>query len=210
MFQNRKKASDFPVLKKEGEVFVIREEERIREGQELVAAGYAGLMGSYLAYEMKRKQFENRFSQSFLERLDGLCSYLPCLEERELLFPGSVAVRSGGLGGIYASLWNLGVFAGLGMKVYVEKIPVRQETVEICEMLDLNPYCLYSEGVFLFVGSRGEGLAEALRKKGICAAVIGELTGGRDRLLYTKEGKSYLNRPKPDELYGRIREENKQ
>ena len=34
--------------------------------------------------------------------------------------------------------------SGVGLEIDLKKIPIRQETIEICEFFDLNPYKLLS------------------------------------------------------------------
>ena len=82
----------------------------------------------------------------------------------------------------------------------LRKIPVRQETIEICERFDLNPYRLFSEGALLIGTQNGAELELFCRQKGIPAAVIGKAVKGNDRLLYSGENCRYLERPAEDEL----------
>ena len=43
-------------------------------------------------------------------------------------------------GGIYKALWDIGEKCGTGLTVELKSIPIKQETVEICEVFDINPY----------------------------------------------------------------------
>ena len=36
-------------------------------------------------------------------------------------------------GGIFGALWELAEASGVGLEIELKKIPIRQETVEICE-----------------------------------------------------------------------------
>ncbi len=47
-------------------------------------------------------------------------------------------------GGILTAIWNLTGAYETGVEFYLRQIPMRQETVEVCERLELNPYRLYS------------------------------------------------------------------
>lgn len=55
----------------------------------------------------------------------------------------------------------------------LKKIPIRQETVEICEYFDVNPYGLISSGMMLMASADGNALVLALQEAGI--------PGDRDR-----------------------------
>ena len=63
--------------------------------------------------------------------------------------------------------------AGTGLEVSLKKIPIRQETVEICNELDVNPYELSGNGSLLFVTDQGEMLAEQLQQQKIPRRWIG-------------------------------------
>ena len=62
------------------------------------------------------------------------------------------------------------------------KVPIRQETIEICEIFDINPYKLNSEGAVLIGIPAGEALVQELRRMGMMAAVIGQTNAGNDRI----------------------------
>jgi len=83
----------------------------------------------------------------------------------------------------------------------LRKIPIRQETVEICEVFDINPYMLISSGSMLIGCANGNLLVERLAEKGIPAAVIGRATEGKGRIVVNGEDTRYLGPAVSDELY---------
>ena len=58
-------------------------------------------------------------------------------------------------GGILSGLWKMAEASGVGMDVDLRRIPIRQETIEVCERLDVDPYKLESEGTVLLAPDRG-------------------------------------------------------
>ncbi|MBP5733586.1 MAG: hydrogenase maturation factor, partial [Lachnospiraceae bacterium] len=80
--------------------------------------------------------------------------------------------------------------------VDLKKIPVRQETIEVCEVCGVNPYEMRSGGSLLVTAEDGEKVANALEAEGIPAVVIGKLTEGSDRIILNEEEVRYLDRPK--------------
>ena len=64
----------------------------------------------------------------------------------------------------------------------LRKLPIRQETVEVCEVLGLNPYILMSSGSMLITTDDGFGLVRKLEQAGIHAAVVGKVTETRKPL----------------------------
>lgn len=49
-------------------------------------------------------------------------------------------------GGIFGALWEMADGAGIGLDVALKRIPIQQETVEICEFFGVNPYQMLSTG----------------------------------------------------------------
>ena len=105
-------------------------------------------------------------------------------------------------GGVFGALWEMSERAGVGLHVELKKIPVRQETIEICNYFDINPYQMYGQGALLFGTDRGEALVTELRAKRIPAAVIGRTTQGNDRVIRNGGEIRFLDRPAQDALWG--------
>ena len=78
--------------------------------------------------------------------------------------------------------------SGVGLDIDLKKIPIRQETVEICEYFDINPYELISSGCMLMAAPDGNGLVMALERAGSPATIIGKATEGNDRRGETLPG----------------------
>ena len=104
-------------------------------------------------------------------------------------------------GGIFGALWELAESSGVGLEIDLKRIPVRQETIEICEFFEINPYELISSGSLLMVTDDGPDLVRKLEQEGISAAVIGKIREGNDRVVINEEERRYLEPPKSDELY---------
>ena len=104
-------------------------------------------------------------------------------------------------GGVFGALWEVAQASGTGLCIELKEIPVRQETVEICEFFGISPYELISSGSMLITSPRGHDIVRALENEGINAAVVGKVTEGNDRVLVNGEDIRYLEPPKSDELY---------
>ena len=81
------------------------------------------------------------------------------------------------------------------MEVDLRKLPIRQETIEICEILEVNPYELYGAGALLMVTNHAGRLLRELEKEGIPAAVIGKIKKDISKVILNGEEKRYLERP---------------
>ena len=104
-----------------------------------------------------------------------------------------------GEGGFLSALWKMAEASGVGLSADLRSVPIRQETIEICEIFDVNPYKLLSGGSILLGIQGGDAFVQELRREGIMAAVIGQTNSGNDRLLYSGGNARYLERPAEDE-----------
>lgn len=172
-----------------------------KAGHELVLTKWIGLEGTMRALEEQREALEERFVPSFLKQTASWKSCLFAQKEAGIgCAYGVSAMHTITEEGVLGALWEMADSAGLGMKVEMRELPIRQETVEICEFCHLNPYELTSAGCLLMAAEDGAGLVEELRKSHIPAAVIGRFTDSHDRILMRGEEVSYLDRPAADEL----------
>lgn len=179
----------------------------MKPGQDLVMAGCAGMEGTYEIGRRKREELDKRFPPSFLR----------CLDERPDQNAGQQIKRgleAGGWpvtayeyveeGGVLAALWNLSGIYNTGIDVDIRLIPIRQITVEICELYGLNPYRLYSKECAIMATDQGSRLVRIMRAEGIDSVVIGAVTGDASRRMrHGGESAGYLERPQPDELFSR-------
>lgn len=169
---------------------------------DLVMSGWAGLAGTAILAEGGRTELLERYPVSLVE---AAARFGASASVREAARAGNhfgvSAMHDVSQGGVFGALWELAERVGAGLEVDLKKIPIRQETIEICEFYDLNPYQLYGQGALLFCTERGEPLAGRLRETGIAAEVIGRIRGGNDRIIRNGEETRFLDRPAQDELW---------
>ncbi len=174
----------------------------LRPGMDIVATKWIGLEGTALLAECFKSELLNRFSEPFIEKAGHFLTYLSVAPEAAAAAKSGVGVMhdvSGG--GIFGALWEMAESAGVGLEIDLKKIPIRQETVEICEYFDVNPYKLLSGGCMLMAAEDGDALTGALADAGIHAVVIGRATAGNDRVLCQGEERRFLERPQTDEIH---------
>ena len=174
----------------------------MRAGQDLAVAGYAGLAGTLALAEARSQELSLFFSDEYMEKIAGCRTLI--LEKRDAAFwrgLGASEWEPAGEGGILTAIWNLSGAYETGVEFSLRKIPLRQETVEVCERLELNPYRLYSEGCYLLAADNGGQLVEKLAGEGIFAQVIGRVKDGLAREMIVQDGRGFLERPQPDEMW---------
>lgn len=171
-------------------------------GQDIVVSKWIGLQGTAIAAKRYRERLLERYPAYFVEEAAGFDRYLSVLPEAAAaLGAGACAMHDASEGGIFGALWEMVEDAGVGMKVDMRKLPLRQETVEVCECLDLNPYELLSGGCLLMTAPDGAALLEALEKAGVPGAIVGKVTEGNDRILICGDEIRYMERPKQDSIW---------
>lgn len=171
----------------------------LQAGQDLVVAGYAGLAGTVKLAEAAKEELSRWFSDEYMEEIADAAPLCPVSPEfwRSC---GAAEWEPAGEGGILTAIWNLTGAYETGVEFYLRQIPMRQETVEICERLELNPYRLYSWGCVLLTADNGGQLVRILAEKHIPAQVIGRVNKGIAREMIVQEGRGFLERPQPDEI----------
>ena len=166
---------------------------------------WAGLEGTAIIARDKEEELKERFNQDFIERAQSLFKDLSVVKDAKIAKKvGVTSMHDVTEGGIFGALWEVAAASRVGIEVDLKKIPIKQETIEICEVYDLNPYMLMSSGCMLISTDRGNALVEALRKEGISSAIIGNVIEGNDRIIINEDERRYLEPPKADELYKAI------
>lgn len=177
-------------------------------GDELVMAGYMALAGTAAAvrseWDILQKRLPEAFLQNILEQEKEQTARILALSEEVLSgvdFAGSglSAWHRLGEAGIYRGLWEEAGRRNMGFLVRLSALPVRQETIEVCEILEMNPYSLNSQGCLLLSALHGGRLCRCLEELGWPAAVVGEWKAGNEKTLIHGTVKSCLNRPEEDE-----------
>ena len=173
-----------------------------KPGQDILVTKWIALEGTSIIAKEKQDELKLRFSDSFLNTAKNLDQFLSVLPESKIgVQHGVSAMHDVTEGGIYGALWEMAEASNIGLEIFLKKIPVKQETIEICDYFDMNPYELISSGCMLIATDDGTGLLHKLEKAGIHGAIIGKATEGKDRVLLNDGERRFLEPPKSDELY---------
>lgn len=127
---------------------------------------------------------------------------------KEALTAASVGIHRDGVtamhdateGGVIAAVLELANASGLGVEVDFDKIPISEETREICKFFRINPLTSLSEGTLIIASrpNRTAGVLSKLKSGGIPSHVIGRLTETRSAKAITKRGHVRLKYPSFD------------
>ena len=171
-------------------------------GMDVIVTKWIGLEGTSIIAKEKEKELLAHFPAPFVEeakRMDAYLSVVP--EARTAVRTGVAAMHDITEGGVFGALWEMAEASGTGLEIELKKIPLRQETVEICEYFGINPYELISSGSMLMASANGAALVRALEEDGIAAAIVGRTTDGGERVVLRDGERRFLEPPKADALY---------
>lgn len=173
-----------------------------KPGMDIVVTKWIGLEGTTILSKEKEAELKEHFPEEFVDTAISFEQYLSVIPE------AAVAVKSGvgamhdvTEGGIFGALWEMAEASDVGLEIDLKKIPIRQETIEVCEYFDVNPYGLISSGSMLMAAEDGEKLVDRLARTGIPASVVGKAVAGNDRVILRDGERRFLEPPKTDELY---------
>ena len=173
-----------------------------RPGDDVVVTKWIGLEGTSILAKEYEKELTERFPTRMIfeaKQYDRFLSVVP--EAAPAVKSGVSAMHDVTEGGIFGALWEMAEASHVGLEIDIKKIPIKQETIEICNFFDINPYGLMSSGSMLMAAPDGNALVHELSKAGISAAIIGKFTDSNDRVIINGENRRFLEPPKTDELY---------
>lgn len=150
---------------------------------------------------------EQKFGRKFLKQTQYYLHESSTV--RDALTAVSVGVRDEGVtamhdvteGGVYGGVFELICASGKGAKIDKRAIQVAEETREICELFEIDPFNALGEGslVVSVRPEKAERVQTALVKAGIQSFNIGEVTRAEDRIIVVDEsGERRLEYPEKD------------
>ena len=173
-----------------------------KAGDVLVISKWIALEGTAMLAKEKFRELTTRYPVPFVEEGMKFKNLMDIRKEMEIAIrTGITSAHDLSNGGVYAGLWDMAARAGCGLKADLKSIPVRQETVEICEFFEVNPYQLLSGGAVLFATEKAEELVAELQNNDIPASIVGILTEGNDKIVNNSDETRFLEMPQTDEIH---------
>lgn len=175
-----------------------------KSDEDIVVIKYIAMAGTVIITEDRYDELRTRFSDMYLESAKSILSELSLLQVQSILCSEKVDysyMSALSEGGINAALWEMADIGGVGLTVQLKSIPIRQETVEVCNYFDINPYELTSSGALLVTCKDGQALIDKLYESGIEATIIGRTNSSNDKLIINEDEKRFLTVPATDGIY---------
>ena len=178
-----------------------------KAGDKLILTKSAGIEGTAILATDREAQLSKTFNQTLLETAKGFYSQISIVKD------ALTAYRAGGVhamhdpteGGILNGIHELADAAGLGVRVFEEKIIVEPETAKICRFYEIDPLQLISSGALLIAAEpqAADKIVESLCREHIYADVIGEFNPNPNKriLIHKDDSAEMLPRPISDHLW---------
>ena len=179
-----------------------KEVPKAKPGQDIVITKWIGIEGTALLAKTNEEKLATRYPMRLNKEAQAFDKWLSVVPEAATAIKSGVCrMHDASEGGIFGALWEFGRMSGVGLEIDLKKLPIRQETVEICEFLELNPYELLSGGCLILAADNGSDLVDELNAKGIPAVVACKVTANNDRVIINEDERRFLDLPKSDEIY---------
>lgn len=168
----------------------------------IVMTKWMALGGTCVIANEKKEELLRRLPAYYIDDARELDMFYSVRKEAAVAVKssGTIAMHDVAGGGIFTALWELGEKLGLGCRVELGSIPVRQETIEVCEVFDINPYRLKGDGSLLIVTDEAEELISMLHENEIAATLIGTTTECIDRVVIRDEETRFLEPGNGDDI----------
>ena len=173
-----------------------------RPGDSIIMTKAAGLEGTAIIAHDLDEELAGVFGDEFVKRAKGFINEISVVKEGVIAGRyGVSSMHDATEGGILGALWELTEASGYGARIDAGKVMVRFETRELCRHFGIDPLRLVSSGCMLITCQDGEGLVRRLKDENINAAIIGEITQGKERTAVSSGVETKIDPPGPDELY---------
>lgn len=170
-------------------------------GQGVIMTKWAGLEGTSIIAAEQEKRLKQLLPAKLVENAKQMKGFLSVVKEGYIGAEfGATAMHDATEGGVLGAVWEVADCSKTGIEIEMDKIPVKEETVEICRCMEINPYRLISSGTMILTAFDAEKLVEKLQENGIDATIIGRITEG-EKIILEKGVRRKLEQPESDELY---------
>ena len=178
-----------------------------KSGDKLILTKSAGIEGTAILASDREKQLSKVLSPNVLESAKHFFNQISVVKDALTAFKtgGVHAMHDPTEGGILNGIHEMADAAGLGVRVFKEKIIIEPETAKICRYYEIDPLQLISSGALLIAAEprAADKIVDSLCQEHIYADVIGEFSPNpKKRVLNHKDDTAeMLPRPVSDQLW---------
>lgn len=176
---------------------------KVAVGDKVLMTKYAAIEGTSILAKEREEFLQGKIGQEELEEAKNMDKLISVVREGILLGEiGVTYMHDITEGGVLGAIWEGAMAIGKGIKVSKDLIPIKDVSIKIASLLNINPYKLISSGAMLVVAKENKVLEiqEKLGEKNIKVSVIGEVI--EDGIFIEEDGKlKEIPSPESDELY---------
>ena len=166
-----------------------------RPGNAVILTKGPAVEAAGLLAVLREEELLKNHPATLVSKAKALCSRMSVVDD------ALTAMRAGGVtamhdateGGVIGGLFEVAAASGVGMDIDENLFVYPDEIRMVCEALDIDPVKSIAEGSLLVTAERGAEtkILRALKRRGIDASVIGEVTADpKRRVLRRRNGKS--------------------
>ncbi|RLI35816.1 hydrogenase [Candidatus Bathyarchaeota archaeon] len=177
------------------------------EGDLLILTKGAGIEGTAILATDRYDDLKGKLDEETLNSAMGFYERISVVEDAVAAFEvgGVTAMHDPTEGGVAGGIHEMADAAQLGVEVFEDRIPIPDETLEICRFFNVDPLQLISSGALLISvrPKYADRVVDELSSCGIRSSVIGKfLRDPEVRVLVRKDGRrTRLVRPVMDHLW---------
>jgi hydrogenase maturation factor len=178
-----------------------------KPGDKLILTKSAGIEGTAILASDREAQLSKAFSPAMLESAKRFYNQISVVKDALTAYKtgGVHAMHDPTEGGILNGIHEMADAAGLGVRVFEEKIMVEPETAKICRYYEIDPLQLISSGALLIAAQpeAAKRIVDSLCQEHIYADIIGEFNPNINKrlLMHKDDTAEMLPRPVSDHLW---------
>ena len=178
-----------------------------KTGDKLILTKSAGIEGTAILASDREAQLSKVFSPAMLESAKRFYNQISVVKDALTAYKtgGVHAMHDPTEGGVLNGIHEMADAAGLGVRVFEEKITVEPETAKICRFYEIDPLQLISSGALLIAvdPEAASKIIDSLSQERIYADAIGEFNPNPNKrlLMHKDDTAEMLPRPVSDHLW---------
>lgn len=171
-----------------------------KAGQDVIMTKWAGTEGTAILAKEWEEGLRQYLTEEELQNAQAMKAYLSVGKESEIAFAyGATAMHDATEGGVLGAVWEVAECSGLGVDVFVEKIPVKMKQRKSARQWALIIWIDFQRN-YDYCGRKRREISREITGGRHCAAVIGKLTES-GRYMLVNDMRLPLAQPKSDALY---------
>lgn len=166
---------------------------------DVLVTRYIGIRGTAILAREYRDDLVNRYPKWLVDEACQFDSYLNS-SDSQLSDENVIYSKEYTEFGVFEALFQMSRELKCGLEINIKDIPIKQETVEICEFTGVNPYALYAGYSSVVVAKDGKKAVEFYEKNEIPATIVGTTTKDNDKIVINEDERGFLPHIRKDEL----------